>query len=33
VRKAEGRKQLRAQSKSWSHLVASVGLVLEATEP
>ena len=29
----EGRKQLRAQSKSWSHLVASVGLVLEATEP
>jgi len=30
---SEGRKQFRAQSKSWSHLVASVALVLEATEP
>ena len=29
----EGRKQFRAQSKSWSHLVASVALVLDATEP
>jgi len=30
---SEGRKQLRALSKSWSHLVESVGLVLTATEP
>ena len=30
---SEGRKQFRALSKSWSYLVASVALVLEATEP
>ena len=28
----EGRRQFRAQSKSWGHLVASIALVLEAAE-
>ena len=30
---SEGRRQLKALSQNWSHLVASVGLILQASEP
>ena len=33
VMTAEGRRQLAAQTQSWSHLVASVGRVLQAGTP